>query len=702
MNVGFSGRMDKFKRSTGPFIYDYKTFIVNDRGIGPYAIIDDKGNVNPDHKTRIPPEDKNPMALIDPDIAHDLFENSSVNAQMDFTYKVPFVKGLTLNLLGSYDTWTRNRSNRRNAWDMYEYRSDNFISRQGSDSFEKQINLYQKTYGKFQINYANRFGDHSVTGLFAVEGSQDRYDNLGASRQFLDLFTFPTINAGSSTTAQNSGSLEYRRNAAYIGRANYDFKGKYLLEIMARYDGSYRYAPSKRWVLFPSVSAGWRVSEENFFKNNISFINNLKLRGSYGESGRDPNLEAFQYIAAYTSTNGRGYIFQDGVFTAGMYPPGVVNDFLTWSNAKFSNVAVDADLLKSKLSVTLEYYQRKNTGLLASTISSVPTYFGASFPRENLNSDLNRGLEMQLKYRHKIGKDIKFSVGANVTFSRTQRLHEERLPFNSQWDRWINSNENRYTGRNRIYTYDGQYTSLTEYETAPLLGGNMGNARMLPGSYKIIDANGDGRINGDDQLFVNWAYGNQGYVSGEGDNGGGTGQRVNPPLQFGFPIEASYKSFDINILFQGAALYSVNYHMNDIWGYGRYPTLHTKFRDRWHTADPDASPFDPNTVWIPGKYPAGRPYNYDNTTDGMAVDVWRPMAQYLRMKNIELGYSVPRKTLKQIGFENVRIFVNGTNLLLFCNKTIKQTDPERHENDWEAGLSYPIMKQVNFGINLNF
>ena len=709
MNVSVSGRMDKMRRSPGPFIYDFKTFIVNDRGTGPYTL-DGLG-----HLTNIAPESKNPLTLCDPNIGSDLTENISGTAQADFTYKVPFVKGLDFNLLGTFDIRSSNLSQRRNSWDMYNYLSGAFISTVGANSYQNTISLYQKGYGKFQANYKNRFGDHSLTLLAALEASQERYDNLMGQRQFPDVFTFPTINAGSSSTASNSGFREWRTYAAFISRINYDYKGKYLVELMARYDGSYRYAPSKRWVWFPAASLGWRISEENFFKNNISFVNNLKLRASYGESGRDQG-NAYQFIAAYTQQNSRGTIFTDGALTAGMYPPGVVNDYMTWVTAKFSNIGIDADFLKSKWSLTLEYFERRNTGILAPRQGALPNFFGASLPDENLNSDLNRGIDFQLIFRGKVGNDFKYSAGANVTFARTMRLHEERAPFTSQWDRWINGNENRYTGRNRIYTYNGQYTSLTEYETAPLLGGALGNTKMLPGSYKLIDNNGDGRINGDDQLFRNWAYGNQGYVSGQG-----TGQRVNPPLQYGFPIEASYKSFDMNILFQGAALYSVNYNMNDIWGYGRYPTLHTKFADRWHTpvvsetvSEPTkdfpngvvhtvyADPFDPATVWIPGKYPAGRPYNYDNTTDNMAVDVWRPMATYLRLKNVELGYTFPKKLLKSAGVSNLRLFVNGTNLLLFCNKTIKQTDPERHENDWEAGLSYPIMKQVNFGLNINF
>jgi hypothetical protein len=355
------------------------------------------------------------------------------------------------------------------------------------------------------------------------------------------------------------------------------------------------------------------------------------------------------------------------------------------------------------MNATLDYFQRNNTGILANRQASVPNTFGAGFPQENINSDMNHGLELSLKYRDKIGRHFRYSVGANITYSRTKRIHEERAPFTSQWDEWQNSNQNRYTGRNRIYTFDGQYTSLEQYETAPLLGGVRGNSRMLPGSYRIIDANGDGRINADDRLFMNWAYGDQGYTSGNSQNQDGDNwNRVNPPLQFGFPIDMSYQSFDLNLLLSGAALYSVNYHMNDIWGYGRYPTLHTIFRDRWHTASPTDNPLDPATQWIPGKYPAGRPYNYDNTTDNFEVSIWRPMATYLRLKNVELGYTIPRNVVRKAGFENVRIFINATNMMTFAKKDVKRNDPERHENAWNAGLSYPIMKAVNFGLNLNF
>src|SRR5690606_24566294 len=180
------------------------------------------------------------------------------------------------------------------------------------------------------------------------------------------------------------------------------------------------------------------------------------------------------------------------------------------------------------------------------------------------------------------------------------------------------------------------YASLEQYETAPLMGGTQGNSKMLPGSYAIKDLNGDGVINESDQTPDHWTYG-----------------LVNPPLQFGLTLSGSYKAFDFSMLWQGAYGYSINYRNNDIWGYGRYPTLHQKFMDRWHTVDPMADPYNPSTQWQSGYYPALRS-NFDNTTDMHLVDIWRPDAKYIRLKSLEIGYSVPSKILDKVGLSSVR------------------------------------------------
>jgi hypothetical protein len=209
---------------------------------------------------------------------------------------------------------------------------------------------------------------------------------------------------------------------------------------------------------------------------------------------------------------------------------------------------------------------------------------------------------------------------------------------------------------------------------------------MLPGSYKLTDLNGDGIINGSDQTNDHWTYGT-----------------VNPPMQFGLILDASYKNFDLSMLFQGAAGYSINYRNNDIWGYGRYPTLHEKFLDRWHSTSPTDDPYNPSTEWVSGFYPALRNYNYNNTTEANVIDVWRPKATYLRLKSVEIGYTLPEGIISKIGLvDSGRIFLNGYNLLTFCNKLLKDADPERQEADWDANLAYPLMKSFNCGISVNF
>jgi len=693
MNVLLAGRVDKRQNRRDDFWATYKALVVSERGKGWHTM------ANENHYSVMAPENKNPIAFIDPDIdGYRRWETLNGQSQVELVYEVPFLKGLNISLLTDYDISSINESYLERSYKLYDYYSDQYQSTYGTDQYYNIITLYEKAYLRLMANYTHRWNAHSVTLMGAMEASRERIDYLRGQRRYMEVYTHDIINQGTATSATNAGYREYRRLAAYFGRVNYDYAGKYLLELVGRYDGSYRYSPQKRWVFFPSVSAGWRVSEEKFFKDNISFIDNLKIRASYGESGRDAGT-AFQYIPGYTSSSARGYIFDEGTLTTGMYPPGVVNDNLSWVTSKISNLGVDFDILNGKLGGSFELFKRTNTGILATRITTVPNYFGATFPSENINSDQNIGMELNLSHRGKIGKDFSYYVSANTTFSRQKRLHVERAAFTSQYDRWLNGNENRLTGRSLIYTYDGQYTSLQQYETAPLLGGTSGNSLMLPGSFRIIDNNGDGVINTYDQVYENWTYGAQGYVSGTGSS-----SSVNPPLQYGFTLSGEYKSFDLTMLFQGAALYSVNFASNDIWGYGRYPTLHKKYFDRWHTENIEDDPYDPNTTWVSGKFAALRPWasGRPGTTDELSISLFRPMANYLRLKSVELGYTVPRSTLRKMKIESIRLYVNTTNLLTFCNSELKNIDPEKQESDYNANLTYPIMKAVNFGINVNF
>ena len=679
LNVSVSGRLDQSQSPREDFLWTYKTIMVNDRGINYHTL------ANENHFSVISPENKNAWALMHPDIdGYNRQKNSQFQTTVDLTLNVPGVPGLSVIATGAFDLNNRNASFLQKSYNLYDYYTDNFSQTTGTDQYSNTITLFQRAVARGQVNYNRSMEQHNLSLTGVVEFTGTRTDYLSGRRLYSDLYTNDILNQGTSTTASNAGYRGFGKYAAYIGRANYDYAGKYLLEAVARYDGSYRYAKANRWAFFPSASAGWRISEESFIKDNISAINNLKLRFSYGESGTDTG-DAFAYYSAYTASSGAGYVFNNGELTVGMVPPGVVHDRLSWVTSKIVNLGIDLGVWDNKLGGSFELFERRQEGLLATLIQSVPNTFGASFPQENINSQLNHGFDVSVFHRNKIGNDFNYSVSANFTFSRTKRLHVESAGFSSSWDYWRNSNENRYTGRTGMYEWSGRFSSIEEYETAPLYGGTAGNSKMLPGSYKLIDMNGDGIINNSDYTYQHWTYGT-----------------VNPPMQYGLNLDASYKSFDVTLLFQGASGYSINYRNNDIWGYGRYPTLHEKFLDRYHTMTPGDDPYNPSTQWVEGYYPALRNYNYNNTQEAALIDVWRPNATYLRLKSVELGYSLPMNTLKKVGMDSGRVFLNGYNLLTWCNKLLKDADPERQEADWDANLAYPLMKSFNIGCTLNF
>ena len=690
LGVNINGRWTEQRQPREDFMWTYKTLLVNERGVGPYAI-DANGNEIPGHYSYIQPEGKNAAALVDPDgDGYRRTRGLNYQTSMDLTYKAPFLPGLTLSALVSFDGSNTNYDTLQKSYQLYDYYTDAKSSVFGSNSYSNTLRLYQKLYGRIQANYAKKIKDHNFAATLVAEASEVRNDNLTGGRQYAGLYTHDILNQGSSSTASNSGERNFARLAAYLGRLNYDYKGKYLLEAVARYDGSYRYAPAKRWAFFPSVSAGWRISEEPWVKELVPFMNNLKLRVSYGESGMDTG-NAWEYVRAYTASANNGITLDGTSLTPGMTAPGVVNDNLTWITSIITNIGLDFELWRGKLGGSVELFQRKNDGVLGNSLAVVPNTFGATFPQENLFSNKNFGFEFSLYHTNQVSRDFSYTVSGNFTYARSMNLHNTVSAEISQFNTWTSRSENRYTSRAWFFEYDGQFTDIKEYETAPLYGGSNGNSFMLPGSYRLVDMNGDGRIDGSDQRAQKWSRG------------------TNPPIQYGFSVTLNYKQFDLSMVWQGASGYYIQYSNNDIWGYGRYPTTYKKFEDRWHPAEVGADPFDPATKWISGFYPALKTYGHTGTWDmgswgggNTMIDIWNPDATYLRLKSLEIGYTVPRSVLSKVGISSARVFLNGFNLLTFCNKLLKQADPEREERDWSAGLAYPLMRSYNIGVNITF
>ncbi len=640
-------------------------------------------------------ESRNVHALLAGMGGYDHTMMNSFTNSLQVRYDLPFVKGLTLDAYVSYDLSNRQTNSLTLTFPQYdyftgEYKSSNADQNQYSESWNKT----QSLYGKFQVNYNKRFGNHNLGVMAAAEAREGWNSNLDASRRYGDFYTFPTISSGQSSTASNGGSRSNSATAGYLGRVNYDYKGKYLVEVMARYDGTYVYAKGHRWGLFPSYSLGWRVSEEAFVKENLPWLNNLKIRWSDGLTGGSQG-SAYGYLLGY---NGSGsWIFNPGTNVSGYASTQVAQTLISWRKVNMRSLGVDWEIKQGIFGGTIDWFWRNTKGIAATSTNTVPDMYGLSLPQQNLNESQNVGIDLQLTHRKRFG-DFNYRVSATMTYSRSRQTHieaEKTAIYTSARNYYTSHTEGRWSNANPGGSYyewingGEQFTSWEEINSYPVnYKSNQGMSQMLPGMYKLDDRNGDGVITSADRYSV-W-----------GANG-------NPPMQFGLMIFLNYKGFDMSATFNGAALQRKEVSLSGGMGYGFFQTFYENYTDRYRLAEGYTDPMDPESQWIAGTFPAitvatsaydansnatyryAQPYSYVNGT-------------YLRLKSVELGYTFPAKMLSKAKIKSLRLFANGTNLLTFCNKFLKAYDPERANSQYLGVLGTPIMRNLTLGLNLTF
>nr|WP_319999528.1 TonB-dependent receptor [uncultured Draconibacterium sp.] len=685
-SVKVAGKYDVQVQPPQSYFWIYKQMYVSDRGIGPYTLATRDSNEK--HYSSVPAEGVNVFAKMNPagngGDGYDRTKNYQYQLSGEMAYDLPFVEGLKVSVLGAFDGNFNQHKLLRGSYSLYDYMTD-ALKNTTQASIQEDMSHFNRIDVQTKISYENTFGEsHKISALLVNELRQLSRKNVFGWRQYDQIFTHDILDQASTTNQRTAGGYDEQAYLSYIGRFNYAYKGKYLFEFAFREDGSYRYAPEQRWAFFPSGSIGWRVSEESFM-DKFPIVSNLKIRGSYGKMGADAG-DPFQYVPGYSLSDiAGGAILSPGQLILGMVPPGVVNNNLTWIKTETADIGIDVGILDGKWGLVADIFQKTRNGLLATRATSVPNTFGASFPEENLESDKYKGFELEIRHKNSI-RDFSYSFSANLTYARRFLEKKERAPYQSTWEVWKDDDngDGRIQGRTWGYTADGIYNSLEEYETAPLIGGTRGNSYGLPGTQRVVDVNGDGVINSDDQLPNRWA------------------NDINPPLQYGLSMLASWKNFDFTMVMQGASLFTYPVNASDIYGYKTYPSMWTFWEDRWHTADPNANPFDPSTKWTPGTY-APLQDSWRGTTQGTSTDLWRIRADYLRIKTVELGYNVPAQIVKKAHFQNLRLAVNVVNLHTFvADKKMKMFDPEVEAGAWDAGLTYPIMREFNFILSVNF
>lgn len=609
--------------------------------------------------------------------------------EYDFGTLTNVLKGLKAKVMFSYDYHLNNNTIYRKQYYQYAYDPATQTYKQKLYASSAPSNLRREHYdtqqflSQYTLSYNRDFGPHSIAAVVGMETQRRTGDNFYAMRNlaFSSPYLFNGVEEGQVANSATGGIYSANYNA-FIGRLNYSFAQRYLIEGQFRYDGSSKFAKGHRWGFFPSVSLGWVVSEEPWFKK-IEFlkgVDQLKLRASYGEMGDDSGAN-YDWVAGYTypSTSGNsekgyynqyapGFIF-GSQFVYAATPMAIPNELISWYKAKTFNVGVDFDTNNKLFGFSLDYFSRKMTGLYEYRTSVFPTVIGAKPPRENANSSRNFGMELELRHHNRIGRNFVYNVKGIVTITRQKYLTAiQNGPYANAYDQWRNDHlNNRYQGVQFGYEGNGRYQNWDEIWNETLYH----EKDLLPGDYKYLDWNGDGEINSQDE---------HPYAFDQ-----------TPWMNYSLSIDCAYKGFDFSMLWQGSALGSMSYEepLYSIWGQNGGGALE-QYWDRWHPADENADPYDPNTKWVKGYYAYTGHYPSANSTFN------RVSTAYLRLKQIELGYTLPK--WKAFPSLNLRVYANAYNLLTITG--VKFVDPEHPSDD--LGRLYPLNRTYTFGVQVSF
>lgn len=623
----------------------------------------------------------NPVAYMNSNLSgYNVQKNQFFNGQMSVDYKIPYVDGLVLKGLFSYNTQIQDNKEYQQAYNLYDYDASNNVynaSLKSSPSFvQRQYYQYPATTDQLSLNYDHTFfGAHNISALLLYEGNGRSEDNFAAYRQVsLPVDQIFAGNVLNQAATQDVGGLYHYATNSLVGRLHYDFKGRYLAEFSFRDDQSSKFPPSQGKAFFPAVSGAWNVAEETFWKNAsaLQFIDQLKVRASWGKTGDDGTLN-YQFINGYNYPAGGsnnqlpgGSVFNGNYVNAVSFT-NLANPYITWMKSTTLDIGVDADAFKGMLNLSFDWFRRDRTGRFSTSTAVVPDVLGISLPQENLNSDRSEGFDFSISHNNHIGK-FKYTVRGTFSYARIQNVKVIESPQGNSYLDWRNLQSNRLEGIAWGQTSTGQYQNYSQIVNSPVYVGR----NTVVGDYIYQDWNGDGQVDGNDWHPI--AY---------------TGT---PKMSYGLSLGGSYKNVDFNLLFQGSAMVDVSYieQLNiPLWGGG---SALTQFLNDWHPTNPTADPYNPSTQWTPGNFA------YTGTTADVNSTANYHSAAYIRLKSAEIGYSLPNPILKSIGVRGVRFFVNGYNLVTFTG--LKYLDPEHPSGTW--GYLYPLDKLFNVGLNVKF
>ena len=600
-------------------------------------------------------------------------KNTYLNGSFAMNLDMEFLtKGLKAEVMFSYDASEGRWINRK--LDTYKdgYREypkyATFMPIEGSDAYMAggHYTGAYKTGNKYDIDQTigNGFSHNASDGRTYIQARLD-YNRLFSNRH--EVTAMLLANRGNRTV---NNELAYH-SQGITGRFAYYYNQKYLMEFNFGYNGSENFAPGKRYGFFPAGSIGWVVSEEEFMKK-ASWIDFLKVRASYGLVGSDNVSSRFPYLAFYGSGSGYDFGNNFGTNVGGTSEGNLANANLTWEKARKLNVGIDFTTLNQRLALTIDaFYEYRFdiiTDMNSDGIMGYPDIVGKDAALQNLGEVSNRGVDIELSWNDKIGKDFRYYIRPNLTFSRNRLEYKAEVARKNSW--------RKETGKrlyeNFVYVFDHFVADQEEADRLNKIGYQPWG-QLIPGDVVYKDLDRNGVIDDEDRTAM--------------------GNPRSPELMFGIPFGFQYKNFDFSVLLQGATKSSILLNGAAVFDFpqfeqdkiGRVKKMHL---DRW----------TPETA-ATAKYPALHYGTHDNNKNGNS-SLFLYDASYLRLKNVEIGYNVSPKLLRKFHVQQARIYVQGLNLLTFDKLGDVDIDPETKSGDGASW--YPIQKVFNFGIDITF
>jgi TonB-linked SusC/RagA family outer membrane protein len=601
---------------------------------------------------------RNPVILVTDAPGYDKIKNYIINPQAGFDWQLPFItQGLSVSGYASFDLNLRTEKIFNKPWDAYSYNKTtgaytNQKSSTAITSITQDDQLTNANTYFIKMAYDRQFGRHGINAFAGYEQTSSNYAQTYAFRNNLLSDQIDQIFTGSAEGQLATGASAQDGRASYLGRVAYNFDSKYLAELSFRYNGSFNFPTDNRWGLFPAVSAGWRISEEKFFRDNIHFINQLKLRGSWGKMGSDA-VAQYLFLTRYqlvTNKNYYTYFGDDYALASALTLSSTPNTNITWEQQDTKNIGLDASFLDNKLNIGIDYFRYLRKDILAQRSASIPLYSGMGLPAENIGKSLNRGVDLSVLYNNHADA-LSYSIGANLTYAKSKVLFRDEAANVPEWQK----SEGHPIDSWLVYETKGVYHTQKEVDESVHLPG------ADPGDLWIKDVDGNGTITSNDKVRKF--------------------ESATPKMVYGITLGAAYKGFAINMLFSGQAM-AKQLILSQMQGSLIAPPQWL-YDGRWTAENPIS------------QYP--KAFNSNDSYNSIYADFWLKSAAFLRLKTFEISYNIPSKVYSRLGITNFRVYASGYNLLSFDH--MKQYGIDAETNNI-TGVNYPQTRMFRFGINI--